>query len=74
MQVTYIRNGHPRLLITPETELEIELLGELEGAEVTILGDSATLLGELVAHSLQIKLPAGQEPKGRSFWQKIFGK
>ena len=72
MQVIYIRNGSPRILIVPESELEAEILSELQGAEVSVLPDTAALLSEQVGRSLQIK-PAGEwKVQKKNFFQRFF--
>ncbi len=57
MKITSIINGSTQLIITPENDLEKEILKKLNGGSATLVSDNNSILNNSVAGGLLIREP-----------------
>lgn len=55
MKVTIIKNGILQMVLTPEDELEKEVIKKLNGGTVQVIADNNTILNNNVGGGLLIK-------------------
>lgn len=56
MKLTSIINGITQLILTPENDLEKEIIKQLNGAKATVVSDGNSILQNNIGGSLLLKM------------------